>query len=193
MSVLRYRLLLTAAAVFAATGRPAHASDWHFILKADKAEALAFFDMASVVKLGGKVGLRSMLLRREESNFPNAINAISFEEAFDCKTQTVQLLGETTFGPGMKTIKFTKISTPPAPVAPSTFERHKLDIVCSAGFGPGKRSILYIPVDSDLPTFRDFYVEQERAAAKALEQAKAEEAGVAPQAQAQPPGIFNRR
>jgi hypothetical protein len=193
MPVPCYRFLLTAAAVFAVSGQAAHASDWHFILKADKKEALAFFDMASVVKLGGKIGLLSMLIRREESNFPNTINAISFEEAFDCKAQTVQLLGETTFGPSMKVMKFTKITTPPTPVAPSTFERHKLDIVCSAGFAPGKRSILYMPVVSDLPTFRDHFVQQELAAAKALEQAKALEAGIVPQAPVQPPSIFNRK
>jgi hypothetical protein len=193
MSVLSYRLLLAAAALLPITGQAAQAADWHFILKADKKEALAFFDMASVVKLGGKIGLLSMLVRREESNFPNVINAISFEEAFDCKAQTVQLLGETTFGPGMRTLKFTKISTPPAVAAPSSFERHKLDIVCSAGFAPGKRSILYMPVLSDLPTFRDFFVEQERAAAKALEDAKNAEAGIVPAAPAQPPSIFNRK
>jgi hypothetical protein len=193
MSVLCYRLLLAAAVLLPMTGQAAQASDWHFILKADKKEALAFFDMASVVKLGGKIGLLSMLLRREESNFPNVINAISFEEAFDCKAQTVQLLGETTFGPGMRVLKFTKISTPPAVVAPNTFERHKLDIVCSTGFAPGKRSILYMPVLSDLPRFRDFFVEQERAAAKALEDAKNAEAGIVPVAPVQPPSIFNRK
>ncbi len=193
MTVLCYRLVLAAAAVLPMTGQTAQASDWNFILKADKKEALAFFDMSSVVKLGGKVGLLSMLVRREESNFPNVINAISFEEAFDCKAKTVQLLGETTFGPSMRPLKFTKISTPPMAVAPSTFERHKLDIVCSAGFAPGKRSILYMPVQSDLPTFRDFYVEQERAAAKAIEDAKNAEAGIVPQAPVQPPSIFNRK
>ncbi len=142
MSGLCSRLLLAFAAVFPLAGQAAQPSEWHFILKADKKEALAFFDMASVVKLGGKIGLLSMILRREESNFPNVVNAITFEEAFDCKAQTVQLLGETTFGPQMKLLKFTKFSDPPKPVAPSTFERYKLDIVCAAGFAPGKRSVL---------------------------------------------------
>ncbi len=188
MCGLLNRLMLAGAAVLPLS---AQAADWQFVLKHDKKEALAFFDMSSVVRLGGKVGLLSMLLRREENNFPNVINAISFEEAYDCKAKTVQRLGETTFGAGMRPMKFTKITTPPMPVTPSTFEQNKLDIVCAPNFTPGKRGILYMPVDTDLPTFRNFFVEQERAAAKALEEAKNKEAGIVPPPQ--PASIFDRK
>jgi hypothetical protein len=171
MSGLLPRLFLAGAAILPFA---AQAANWHFMLRADKADSLAFFDMSSVVKLGGKIGLASVEVKREDSNFPNSVNAIGHEEAFDCAAKTVQPLTESTFGPGGKLIKLTNVTGPAVPVVSGTLGKHKLDIVCAAGFGPGKRSILYMEIDSDVYVFRDHFVEQERAAAKALAQAQAQ-------------------
>lgn len=171
MTLLLSRLLLAGASLLPVA---AQAANWHFMLRADKTESLAFFDMSSVVKLGKKVGLASIQVKREESNFPGTVNAIGNEEAFDCAAKTVQPLAESTFGPNGKLIKLTPITGPAVPVMPGTLAKHKLDIVCAPGFGPGKRSILYMEIDSDIYVFRDHFVEQERAAAKALAAAQAQ-------------------
>ncbi len=171
----------------------AQASDWNFMLKADKKETLAFIDMSSYVKMGGKIGLRTMLMRREDSIMPNTISAMTYEEIIDCKAKTIQLLGETSFANQMRLIKFNKVNEPPEVVTPRSFGRAKLDIVCAKNFDPNKRNFLYIPVESDVVTFRNHFVEQEKATLRAIERAQAEAAGLPPPPPAEPPFVFNRK
>lgn len=190
MSPFVRRLLLAGAALIPIA---AQAMEWNFMLKADKKETLAFIDMSSYVKLGGKIGLRSMLMRREDSIMPNTISAMTYEEIIDCKAKTIQLLGETSYGNQMRLIKFNKVNEAPEVVRPNSFGKAKLDIVCDKKFDPNKRSFLYMPVESDVIAFRNHFVEQERATQRAIERAQAEAAGLPPPPPAEPPFVFNRK
>jgi hypothetical protein len=138
------------------TAAAAQSDGWHFMLKPPKKDALVFFDAATLSRQAGKVVIVFKHVQREQP-LSDGSHAVALKESFNCAARTAQILAISTYGQHGELRDADTTPDKVEAVQTDTLEEMKLDMVCTPDFLSGRPNAKYLPVASDLFTFRDHY------------------------------------